>query len=65
MTADKTTDSTRIGLWVPPDLLEAVDAIRGKLSRPQYFLKAAAKAAGIKKYQPRRKGYQGPKEEPK
>jgi hypothetical protein len=61
MAADKTTDSTRVGLWVDPELLEAVQACRGELSVPQFFLKAAAKAAGLKKYVPRGRGYQGAK----
>lgn len=65
MAADKTTDSTRVGLWVEPILLKAVEEARGELSVPQFFLKAAAKEAGLKKYKPRGRGYQGPKKEPK
>ncbi len=56
MTTEPSTDSERLHLWLDPVLAAAVDAHRGKMTRPAFALAAIAKACKLTDYQPRGRG---------
>lgn len=56
MTPEPTTDSERLHLWLDPVLAAAMDAARGKQSRPAFASEAIAEKCKLKGYKPRSRG---------
>lgn len=56
MAPEPTTDSERLHLWLDPVLTVAIDAARGKQSRPAFALEAIAEKCKLTGYKPRGRG---------